>query len=76
MKRYMMTIPEAVRLVIQGGVLASCGEIFVLDMGNPVPIVDLANDLIELSRHRPGKDIQVEVTQLRPGEKITEELFD
>jgi FlaA1/EpsC-like NDP-sugar epimerase len=76
MKRYMMTIPEAVRLVIQAGVLASCGEIFVLDMGDPVTIVDLANDLIELSGLRPGKDIRVEVTQLRPGEKITEELFD
>jgi FlaA1/EpsC-like NDP-sugar epimerase len=76
MKRYMMTIPEAVRLVIQAGVLASSGEIFVLDMGDPVTIVDLANDLIELSGLRPGKDIQVEVTQLRPGEKMTEELFD
>jgi len=76
MKRYMMTIPEAVRLVIQAGVLASCGEIFVLDMGDPVTIVDLANDLIELSGLRPGKDIRVEVTQLRPGEKMTEELFD
>ncbi|MGD0693659.1 MAG: nucleoside-diphosphate sugar epimerase/dehydratase [Terriglobia bacterium] len=76
MKRYMMTIPEAVRLVIQAGALASSGEIFVLDMGDPVPIVDLANDLIELSGLRPGKDIQIEVTQLRPGEKLTEELFD
>jgi len=76
MKRYMMTIPEAVRLVIQAGALASSGEIFVLDMGDPVPIVDLASDLIELSGLRPGKDIQIEVTQLRPGEKITEELFD
>jgi len=76
MKRYMMTIPEAVRLVIQAGALASSGEIFVLDMGDPVPIVDLANDLIELSGLRPGKDIQIEITQLRPGEKITEELFD
>jgi FlaA1/EpsC-like NDP-sugar epimerase len=76
MKRYMMTIPEAVRLVIQAGALASSGEIFVLDMGDPIPIVDLANDLIELSGLRPGKDIQVEVTQLRPGEKMNEELFD
>jgi FlaA1/EpsC-like NDP-sugar epimerase len=76
MKRYMMTIPEAVRLVIQAGVLASSGEIFVLDMGDPVTIVDLANDLIELSGLRPGKDIRVEVTQLRPGEKMSEELFD
>ena len=76
MKRYMMTIPEAVRLVIQAGALASSGEIFVLDMGDPIPIMDLANDLIELSGLRPGKDIQIEVTQLRPGEKMTEELFD
>ena len=76
MKRYMMTIPEAVRLVIQAGALASSGEIFVLDMGDPIPILDLANDLIELSGLRPGKDIQVEVTQPRPGEKLTEELFD
>ena len=76
MKRYMMTIPEAVRLVIQAGALASSGEIFVLDMGDPIPILDLANDLIELSGLRPGKDIKVEVTQLRPGEKLTEELFD
>ena len=76
MKRYMMTIPEAVRLVIQAGALASSGEIFVLDMGDPIPIVDLARDLIELSGLRPGKDVQIEVTQLRPGEKITEELFD
>ncbi|HEV2234513.1 MAG TPA: nucleoside-diphosphate sugar epimerase/dehydratase, partial [Terriglobia bacterium] len=76
MKRYMMTIPEAVRLVIQAGVMGSGGEIFILDMGDPVPILDLANDLIELSGLRPGKDIQVEVTQPRPGEKLTEELFD
>jgi FlaA1/EpsC-like NDP-sugar epimerase len=76
MKRYMMTIPEAVRLVIQAGVMGSDGEIFILDMGDPVPILDLANDLIELSGLRPGKDIQVEVTQPRPGEKLTEELFD
>jgi FlaA1/EpsC-like NDP-sugar epimerase len=71
-----MTIPEAVRLVIQAGVMGSDGEIFILDMGDPVPILDLANDLIELSGLRPGKDIQVEVTQPRPGEKLTEELFD
>jgi FlaA1/EpsC-like NDP-sugar epimerase len=76
MMRYMMTIPEAVHLVIQAGALASSGEIFVLDMGDPIPILNLANDLIELSGLRPGKDIKVEVTQLRPGEKITEELFD
>ncbi len=74
-KRFMMTIPEAVRLVIQAGALGSAGEIFVLDMGDPVPILDLAHDLIELSGLRPGEDIQIEVTELRPGEKITEELF-
>jgi FlaA1/EpsC-like NDP-sugar epimerase len=74
--RFMMTIPEAVRLLIQAGAMGSSGEIFVLDMGDPVPILGLAQDLIELSGLRPGKDVQIEMTHLRPGEKITEELFD
>ncbi|MGH6631338.1 MAG: polysaccharide biosynthesis protein, partial [Burkholderiales bacterium] len=64
-QRFLMTIPEAVRLVIRAGTLGSAGEIFILDMGDPVPILDLARDLIELSGLRPGKDIQIEVTQLR-----------
>ncbi|MFB3923215.1 MAG: polysaccharide biosynthesis protein [Terriglobia bacterium] len=75
-QRFLMTIPEAVRLVIQAGTLGNAGEIFILDMGDPVPILDLARDLIELSGLRPGQDIQIEVTQLRPGEKLTEELID
>jgi FlaA1/EpsC-like NDP-sugar epimerase len=75
-QRFLMTIPEAVRLVIQAGTLGTCGEIFILDMGDPVPILDLARDLVELSGLRPGHDIQIETTQLRPGEKLTEELID
>jgi FlaA1/EpsC-like NDP-sugar epimerase len=75
-QRFLMTIPEAVRLVIQAGTLGTSGEIFILDMGDPVPILDLARDLIELSGLRPGYDIQIETTQLRPGEKLTEELID
>jgi len=75
-QRFLMTIPEAVRLVIRAGTLGSAGEIFILDMGDPVPVMDLARDLIELSGLRPGQDIQIEMTQLRPGEKLTEELID
>ncbi len=74
--RFLMTIPEAVRLVIQAGTLASSGEIFVLEMGEPVPILNLARDLIEHSGLRPGRDIQIEITGLRRGEKISEELID
>jgi FlaA1/EpsC-like NDP-sugar epimerase len=65
-----------VRLVIQAGTLGTSGEIFILDMGDPVPILDLARDLVELSGLRPGYDIQIETTQLRPGEKLAEELID
>jgi FlaA1/EpsC-like NDP-sugar epimerase len=74
MTRYFMTIPEAVSLVLQSGALGSGGEIFVLDMGKPIKILDLAKQLIELSGLKPGEDIQIEFAGLRPGEKLFEEL--
>ncbi len=74
MRRYFMTIPEASQLVIQAGAMGNGGEIFVLDMGEPVRIVDLAQDMIRLSGLRAGEDIEIAFVGMRPGEKLFEEL--
>ena len=75
MKRYFMTIPESVQLVLQAGAMGKGGEVFVLDMGEPVRIADLAADLIRLSGKEVGKDIEIRFSGTRPGEKLYEELF-
>jgi FlaA1/EpsC-like NDP-sugar epimerase len=76
MTRFFMTIPEAVQLVIRSGSLAEGGEVFVLDMGEPVAIMELAKDMIRFAQLEPGKDIAIEIIGPRPGEKLHEELFN
>jgi FlaA1/EpsC-like NDP-sugar epimerase len=73
--RYFMSIPEAVRLVIQAGAMATGGDVFLLDMGEPVRIYDLAEQMIQLSGLEVGKDVEIQITGLRPGEKLYEELL-
>jgi len=74
MRRYFMTIPEAAQLVLQAGAMGQGGEIFILDMGPPVRILDLAEEMITLTGLRPYVDMEISFTGLRPGEKLFEEL--
>ena len=75
MTRFFMTIPEAVQLIVQAGALGGRGSVFVLDMGEPVGIMDLAEQMIRLSGKEPGRDVQIEIVGARPGEKLHEELW-
>ncbi len=75
MTRYFMTIPEAVSLIVQAGAIGGRGQVFVLDMGEPVKIVDLAREMIRLSGKEPGRGIEIEFTGVRPGEKLHEDLW-
>src|SRR5256885_9584842 len=76
MTRYFMTIPEAVQLLISAGALGRGGEVYVLEMGDPVKIVDLARKMIQLSGREPERDVAIEVVGRRPGEKLHEDLFN
>jgi FlaA1/EpsC-like NDP-sugar epimerase len=75
MTRFFMTIPEAVSLVVQAGAIGGRGQVFVLDMGDPVKIIDLARNMIRLSGHEPERDIAIKIVGVRPGEKLHEELW-
>jgi FlaA1/EpsC-like NDP-sugar epimerase len=75
MTRFFMTIPEAVQLVVQAGAIGGRGQVYVLDMGDPVSILDLAETMIRLSGKEPGRDIAIELVGARPGEKLHEELW-